>query len=275
MRDRINLKGIECFAYHGVYEEERINGQNFFVDATLFLDTREAGRSDNLSLSVDYAALAVFIKEYVEEHEFKLLETLAEGLARAILIKYHKAEKLVLTIHKPEAGIPVPFNDVSVTIERRWHEAYVAFGSSLGDKEGQINKALEELAGKADIYVHTVSDLMTSSPYGGVAKEEFVNGVVKIKTLLTPEELLSVLHDIEDSLGRTREIRWGDRTLDLDIIFYDKLVTEDEYLTIPHPDMKNRDFVLKPMAEIAPGLVHPVYLKTMRDMLTELTGRTK
>ena len=95
MRDRINLKGIECYAYHGVYEEERINGQNFFVDATLFLDTREAGRSDNLSLSVDYAALAVFIKEYVEEHEFKLLEALAEGLARAILIKYHKAEKLV------------------------------------------------------------------------------------------------------------------------------------------------------------------------------------
>ncbi len=272
-KDRIEVKGIRCFAHHGVFEEEKEDGQDFIVDVTMYLPLREAGLRDDLELSVDYGKLALFINEYVTETRYDLLERVAENLAREILLKFPLGERVVLTIHKPGAPIPTEFEDVCVTVDRSWHEAYVAFGSSMGDREKTINKAIEELSVKDDIYVHTVSDFYETEPYGGVATEKFVNGVMKIKTLLTPEELLSVLHDVEENAGRTREIRWGDRTLDLDIVFYDKCVTEDEYLTIPHPDMKNRDFVLKPMAEIAPGLVHPVYSKTMRDMLNELTER--
>lgn len=97
-----------------------------------------------------------------------------------------------------------------------------------------------------------------------------LNGVVKIRTLLTPYELLAVCNRIETEAKRDRAVHWGPRTLDMDILFYDKLILEDEYLTIPHIDMKNRDFVLEPMAEIAPGMVHPVYQKTMADLLNEL-----
>ena len=103
--------------------------------------------------------------------------------------------------------------------------------------------------------------------------DNFLNGVARIRTLLKPHELLKVCGEIEHELGRERLVRWGPRTLDMDILFYDQLILYDECLTIPHIDIKNRDFVLKPMTEIAPGFVHPLYKKTMNDMLTELENR--
>ena len=99
---------------------------------------------------------------------------------------------------------------------------------------------------------------------------DFLNGCLCIETLFTPGELLCKLHEIEAATGRVREIHWGPRTLDLDIIFYDDLVYEDDELIIPHVDMENRRFVLEPMAEIAPNLRHPILKKTMVQLLQAL-----
>ena len=104
---------------------------------------------------------------------------------------------------------------------------------------------------------------MTSQP-------DFLNGMIQVKTLLTPWELLELLHQIEQRAGRERLVHWGPRTLDLDIIFYDDWVVDTKELQIPHPDMQNRDFVLKPLAELAPFLRHPLQNKTVRQMLEEL-----
>lgn len=268
--DKIQVKGLKVFAHHGVYPEESAQGQDFLVNVSLYTDTRPAGKSDDLEQSVDYGELCLFIDRYMKKHTYKLLESVTENLAREILLRYREATSIEISVSKPHAPIPLPFEDVSVSIKRSWHEAYIGFGSNVGDREEHIRKGLETLENENDIFLLRTSTIIETEPYGGVEMDPVLNGVVKIRTLLTPYELLAVCNRIEAEAKRDRAVHWGPRTLDLDILFYDKLILEDEYLTIPHIDMKNRDFVLVPMAEIAPGMVHPVYQKTMTDLLNEL-----
>lgn len=268
--DKIQVKGLKVFAHHGVYPEESAQGQDFLVDVCLHTDTRPAGKEDDLEQSVDYGELSLFIDRYMKMNTYKLLESVTENLAREILLRYQKAVSVEISVSKPYAPIPLPFENVSVSIERSWHEAYIGFGSNVGDKEEYIRKGLETLENESDIFILRTSAMIETEFYGRDEMEPVLNGVVKIKTLLTPYELLDVCNRIEAEAKRDRTVHWGPRTLDLDILFYDKLILEDEELTIPHIDMKNRDFVLKPMAEIAPGLVHPVYRKTITDLLKEL-----
>ena len=268
--DQIRIDRLKVFAYHGVYPEESAHGQNFYVSAILDVDTREAGLRDELSESVDYGSVSMFIDKYMKKNTFKLLEAVVENLAREILLKYPPVCSVTIKVSKPQAPIPLPFEDVSVTVKRGWHTAYIAFGSNLGDREEYIRQGLEMLENENDIYVLRTSEIIETEAYGDVATEAFLNGVIKVKTLLTPYELLRICHEIEKKAGRVRTAHWGNRTLDLDILFYDEMILEDEYLTIPHIDIKNRDFVLIPMAEIAPGFVHPVYRLTMKDMKENL-----
>ena len=105
-------------------------------------------------------------------------------------------------------------------------------------------------------------------------QEDFLNGAIGLKTLMSPKKLLELLHDMEAKADRKRELHWGPRTLDLDLLFYDQEIIATERLNVPHPDMANRDFVLKPMAELSPWWGHPVTHKTMAQMLAELEQRS-
>ena len=270
-RDRIRIEELEVYAYHGVYPEENEKGQHFYVNATLYTDTRPAGLADDLSLSTNYGEVCQFITEFMQQHTFQLIETVAERTAHEILQHFPLVQGLDLEIRKPEAPIPLPFGSVSVEIHREWHVAYIAVGSNMGDSREHIAQALRQLEKHKDIRVTKVSELLETLPYGGVEQDNFVNGMFEIRTLLTPEELLQELHRIEAAEGRERKIHWGPRTLDLDIIFYDDLIYSSENLVIPHIDMENRYFVLKPLSELAPNFRHPVTHKTVTQMLAELS----
>nr|WP_300817037.1 2-amino-4-hydroxy-6-hydroxymethyldihydropteridine diphosphokinase [uncultured Acetatifactor sp.] len=274
-KDEIRIEGLEVYARHGVYPEETKNGQYFYVNAILCINIRQAGREDNLERTINYGTVCHFITDWMQENTCLLLEAVAERLSRALLLEYDALADLELEIQKPHAPIRLPFGNVSVKVRRGWHRAYIAVGSNLGNRKTHILSGIQALKVHPLIKLKKVSKMIVTEPYGGVEQEDFLNGALEIETLLEPEELLEVLHQVEDVEGRKRTLRWGPRTLDLDILFYDRICYESENLVIPHVDLENRVFVLKPMSEIAPYFRHPINHKTMMGLLKELEQKTE
>lgn len=268
--DVIKIENLKVFAHHGVFEEEKRKGQNFYVNARLFSDLKKAGISDDLLDSTHYGEVCLQIKKSLTGECYDLIERAAGKAIEDILISFPLIREVTLELRKPHAPIPMELESVSVEITRGWHKAYIAFGSNMGDKESYINEAVQGL--RDSIYFRNVkaSDFFYSSPYGGVEQDNFVNGMLEAETMLEPYELLDFLHELEEKGNRVREQHWGPRTLDLDIIFYDDLVLDDEELQIPHKDMKNRDFVLVPLAQLAAFKRHPVFNITVEEMVNNL-----
>lgn len=270
--DQIRIKNLSIFAHHGVYEQEKEQGQNFCVNAVLYVDMERAGKSDDIADAVDYGAVCLFIDQYMRENRFDLLEAVAEHAAKAILFAFPAVKKLEVEIEKPDAPIPLRFESVTVKITRGWHRVFIALGSNMGDRLHYLEQAVVNLQEDDCFRNIKVSDYIETAPYGGVEQEDFLNGVLEAETLYSPRELLACLQREEQRAERKREIHWGPRTLDLDILFYDDLVLAEDDLSIPHPDMKNRTFVLEPLAALAPNFIHPVYRKTVRELLEGVSG---
>lgn len=268
--DQIKIEDLEVFANHGVFPEENVLGQKFVVSAVLYTDTRKAGLTDELPASIHYGEVSSFITEYLKSHTYKLLERVAESLAEALLLQTPGLEKVELEIKKPWAPVGLPLKTVSVKIEREWHTAYIALGSNIGDSEKLLQDAVKELDALRGSFVEKVSDFIMTPPYGVTDQPDFLNGCLKLRTLLYPKELLTEMNRIEQEAGRERIIHWGPRTLDLDLIFYDNLILEEDDLCIPHVEMHKRTFVLEPLEQIAPYKRHPGNGKTVREMLQEL-----
>ncbi len=273
--DQIKIKDLEVYSNHGVFKEENVLGQKFLVSATLYTDTRKAGMNDEITDSIHYGEICHTITDFMKKHTYKLIETVAEQLAMELLRTTKYLRKITLEIKKPWAPVGLPIDTVSVEITRGWHEAYIALGSNIGDSKAYLDLAVEELNSTDDCTVEAVSEYIVTKPYGVTDQDDFLNGALQLRTLLTPEELLDRLHEIEQEAGRKRIRRWGPRTLDLDILFYDDLVMSTKDLIIPHVEIQLRDFVLKPLMELCPYKRHPVWNKTVAELLNDLTSSTK
>ena len=219
--DIIRIEQLEIFAYHGCNEEEKRDGQKFYVDANLYTDVMTPGLSDDLEDTVNYAKACKFINKFLTENRFDLIEAVAEQTTRALLKEFPKIRKVDFTINKPNAPIKLPFGNVAVSVSREWHKAYLSIGSNIGDKEGYLNQAVDMLYDDENCKVGAISKFIQTKPYGPVEQDDFLNGCVEIETLYSPQELLKAVNAIEASANRTREIHWGPRTLDVDIVLYD------------------------------------------------------
>ena len=156
-------------------------------------------------------------------------------------------------------------------IARRTVVAYIGLGSNLGDRVSMIIQALLKLEEFSGVRVALVSQLIDTAPVGGPEdQDDYINGVAELRCELPAEELLSVLQEVESSLGRERLIKWGPRTIDLDLLLFDEEVIDTPGLQVPHPSMHERRFVMEGLVEIAPEVVHPVLGKTMQQIMDEL-----
>lgn len=299
--DIIHIKNLEVFANHGVFEEENTLGQKFVINADLYTDFSDAvgkmvfnkglrhvgydtdglelfeeglcpaGYSpENLDESIDYGVAAQMIADFLTQDTYELIETAASRLAQYLLLSVPHLKQIHLEIKKPWAPVRLPLETVSVELTRGWHKVYLSLGSNIGEREKYIQNALNALKSHSCIAIDKVSPIYETEPYGGVEQPGFLNCCVSIDTILEPNELLDYLHVVEAANNRTREIHWGPRTLDIDILLYDELVMHTQKLCIPHIDMHNRVFVLKPLCDIAPYAYHPVKRAVVQELLANL-----
>ncbi len=262
----IAIRELKIFAHHGVFAEETENGQFFYLDVDLDVDTWEAEQSDDLTTSVHYGEISLFIKDVFTKENHLLIERAAGVLAEAVISKFEKVNGVKIRIYKPSAPIPMTFKTVFVESERRWHTAFIALGSNMGDSKKNIEEAVRMLSEIIGIRIVKESSLIKTKPYGYLDQDDFVNGCIQLRTWLPPLVLLHKMQEIEKALHRERRIHWGPRTIDLDLLFYDQEIISHPELIVPHPDMKNRSFVLKPMNEVAPWWQHPITHQTMAQM---------
>lgn len=273
--DKIRLEGIEVFANHGVFPEENKLGQKFILSLELCMDTRMAGQTDDLEYSVHYGKVAEYATNYLQKNTYNLIEAAAEHLAQAILLKFQQVKEVRVQLYKPWAPIGLPMKSVSVDITRKWHVAYLSIGSNIGDREKYLHEAIKAIDKLDTCNVTMTSKFIETEPYGKTDQPKFLNGALEIETLLSPDELLDNLHEVEHRAGRKRKEHWGPRTLDLDILLYDDDVIQTTDLVIPHMDMLNRKFVIDPLAEIAPYVVHPLEHKNMLQLKKKLDKKSK
>ena len=155
------------------------------------------------------------------------------------------------------------------------HTAYISIGSNLGDSYKICIKAIERISKNDHIKIISESSFYQTSPIGYIKQEWFINSTIKINTSLAPENLLSELLNIESEMGRIRKEKWGPRLIDLDLLFYDKLILNRKSIILPHPEIQKRKFVLIPMSEIGGTYSHPILKKTIKTLLLESPDDSK
>lgn len=269
--DRIALQGMEFFGHHGIWPREKRDGQRFLVDVELGLNLTAAAAADSLGDTVDYAVLFTEVSRIVEGPPRRLIETLAEAIARRILYLWPVAW-VTVRVHKPDAPLPGPFGGVRVEVTRvrdedsraagattkssvpTWvvadRQVYLGLGSNLGNRMEYLARGLSGLLAPGDIRLEAVSSVYESQPWGHVHQGAYLNAAARVRTTLSPHEVLARALSVEAACGRVRTQRWGPRTLDIDLVLIGDLVVNEPELVVPHPHLRERAFVLMPLVEI-------------------------
>ena len=256
--DKLIIKNLEVYGFHGVEPETDKSGEKYIISAELQLNLKEAGDTDRLENTVHLVQICNEIAEIFTRNKHKLIERSAEELATHVLLKYPIINHVTMSIKKPwvPAGMTVDY--AGIEIEREWHTVYLGVGSNLGDRLGNIQAAERLINDTTMSRVVRKSDIYETEPHGYLDQDRFLNCAFEIQTLLTPRSLVRLLLNIEHQLKRDRKIHLGPRTIDLDILFYDNLITSFEEAVIPHPRLHERRFVLTPLCDIAPYHMHPI-----------------
>lgn len=271
--DKIYINNLEFIGFHGVFPEEKKLGQKFLVSLELTVDTREAGKTGDLTKSVHYGLVAQDVEKLFQEKSIDLIETCAENIAEMVLKKYELVKEVKVIVKKPWAPLQMHFENVAVEITRKWHRVYLSLGSNIGNKRKNLLEAIRKIGELENTEVVKSSTILETEPFGYLEQDNFLNACLEVKTLMTAQEFLKEILQIELDMGRVREIKWGPRIIDIDILFYDKEIIEEDNLAVPHPWICEREFVLDPLSEIAPNYIHPLEKKTITMLARKLKER--
>jgi dihydroneopterin aldolase/2-amino-4-hydroxy-6-hydroxymethyldihydropteridine diphosphokinase len=257
--DRIELSGIRATGTIGVLPEEQARAQPFEVDIVIELDVRNAARTDDLEQTVNYAAAITMATKVIESEATLLLERVATRIAEEIL-GLARVDSVEVVVRKLRPPVPEDIASTGVRVTRRRADlyvaprqsvpAYIALGSNLGDRRENLRFGARNLPG-----LIALSGVYETAPVGGPEQGAYLNVVARIETEQHPFELLETCLAIEAGAGRERTVRWGARTLDLDVLLWGDATIESQTLTVPHPRMWERRFVLQPLNDLAPELL--------------------
>ena len=270
---KIEISGITTNTIIGCYPHERANAQDLIIDLSISLYSSNWLQPDNLETTVDYDSLIDFVSLETEATHYQLLESLAKYLSDKILEHYPIISFVQIKLTKP-AICGVKAKNISVYHEsRRQFKVALALGSNCELPQQQVTTAIEILGDYlSDIQV---GGFYETTPVGGITQDNFINTAITGYVSLKPEELLSKIKRIEKLMGKYEIVKNGPRIIDIDIILFDNLVYQHNFLQIPHKFAHMRDFVLQPLADIAPDWVHPVENKTISQLLALLPTTDK
>ncbi len=278
---KIIIKKFNLFGYHGVKEIEKKNGQNFCYNIEILLNKdnflSEDKNEDYLENTLNYSTVIKLVKDINNNRRFNLLETMAQTIADRIFEISPLVEKVSVRIEKTSP--PIKENLESVGIEykrdkkkiessRRSNkksgsesdrvDIYISLGSNIGNREDNLRKAVNLINSNPGIRIIKVSSIYETEPMYLKEQNSFYNIVLKARVdiKVSPFELMGFLKGIEHDMGRKRsEKKYGPRIIDLDLLYYGEMFVESYFLTIPHPRIEERKFVLVPLSEIAPEFI--------------------
>jgi dihydroneopterin aldolase/2-amino-4-hydroxy-6-hydroxymethyldihydropteridine diphosphokinase len=256
--DKLFITDLEVYGFHSVEPDTDKSGEKYIISAELSLNLKEAGDTDRFEDTVHLVKLCNEMSDVFTHNTHKQIERSAEEIATYILLHYPIVYHVAISIKKPWIQAGLTIDHTGIRIERQWHTVFLGVGSNLGDRMKHIRAAADLINSTEFTTITRTSQIYETEPHGYLEQEMFLNCVFEIQTLLTPRSLVSLLLDIEKKLKRQRKIHLGPRTIDLDILFYDNVITSFEEAVIPHPRLHERRFVLKPLCDIAPYLVHPI-----------------
>jgi dihydroneopterin aldolase/2-amino-4-hydroxy-6-hydroxymethyldihydropteridine diphosphokinase len=254
--DRLILHEMRFVARHGLLPIEKERAQPFIVSVELETSLAAAGLSDHLDATIDYRTIQRLVRDVIEGSSRRLIETLAEAIAGAILASAPPVSAVTVEVTKPRPPVDFQFAGVAARIRRLRprsaspRTAFIGLGSNLGDRKALLASAVDRLAALPDTSILATSGVRDTEPVGPVDQPRFLNQVIALRTLLAPEDLMASLLAIEAEFGRVRTEHWGPRTLDLDLLIYEGETRSGPFLTVPHPRMWERTFVTEPLREL-------------------------
>lgn len=261
--DTIIIKKLKIFAYHGVLEEEKTYGQYFILDIILSVDLSVPCLTDDLNQSVNYDSVTQKVIKTFTAQKDDLIERAAQRVCDCILEEFSAVKAVELTLKKPQAPVDADFKYMGVHIIRyrkaentvKKKTAVLSLGSNLGDRKGQLEHAINALNHLPKTAVEKVSDFYDTPPFGVDPNQpNYLNCCVSVKTALSPNALLGACLGIESAMDRVRpadEVK-APRPIDIDLLLYEGFASSAEELTVPHPRMAERAFVLVPLSDIFP-----------------------
>ncbi|KAK6333875.1 trifunctional dihydropteroate synthetase [Orbilia blumenaviensis] len=285
-QDKVIIKNLRTDTIIGINACERLERQRVIVNLTLYKPLPQSEEQNFVSI-YDAKLVSATVAEFVESSDYGTIEALVTGIARAACTE-HDIESITVRAEKPSALALARSSEVEITRHKsyfarpvlsegelcgEYRTAFIAFGSNLGNKFILIRDALAEL-NKRDIRVIRTSSLYESKPMYVEDQDLFLNGVCQVETKLQPMDLLRELQAIENHFGRVKVIDKGPRNIDLDILLYGTEIVNEPELIVPHASMLEREFVLRPLCDIAPDLPHPQTSITFASHLASLPGES-
>jgi dihydroneopterin aldolase/2-amino-4-hydroxy-6-hydroxymethyldihydropteridine diphosphokinase len=265
----ITIKDLNLFGYHGVKESEKKDGQNFRFNIEILINKGSFLNDDSLGSTVNYSEVIRLVKRINSDTRFNLLETLSQVVAGKIMDISPLIEKVTIKIEKTSPPIKENLESVGTeyVLDRKIEEkgefkkgktnVYLSLGSNISNRENNLRKAVDLIGNSPNIDILKVSSIYETEPMYIKDQDSFYNIVLnaRIDGEISPFEIMGFLKGIEFGFGRKMtKKRYGPRVIDIDLLYYGEMSIESDFLTLPHPGIEERKFVLVPLSEIAPEI---------------------